>query len=132
MLLIGSFFIYFTGLVLPHTTSMSERATKFIKAEGTTSVPSHENKNVEGTSVGPFSLLEGSIRDGYRVFIQCRSNKSLLGSVVAFDKHFNLVLRNVREISGSEGGADIAPRHIKNMFLRGESVIFIVKLANEE
>lgn len=111
---------------------MSERPTKFAKQETSSSIPGQEKHEMDDVGTGPFSLLEGAIREGYRVFIQCRFNKSLLGSVVAFDKHFNLVLRNVREISGSEAGADVAPRHIQNMFLRGESVIFVVKLANEE
>lgn len=111
---------------------MSEPPTKTARTEPLSSIASDEKNKKSEVGSGPFSLLEGAIREGYRIFIQCRSNKSLLGSLVAFDKHFNLVLRNVREISGSDVGADIAPRHIQNMFLRGESVIFVVKLANDE
>lgn len=113
---------------------MSERPTKVARTESSSNVPAP--KESKSLAEGPFSILDGAIREGYRVFIQCRSNKSILGSVVAFDKHFNLVLRDVREISEQDvGGADEAPkepRHIKNMFLRGESVIFVVKLPNEE
>ncbi|CAD2221378.1 small nuclear ribonucleoprotein D2 [Angomonas deanei] len=68
------------------------------------------------------------MKDGSRVFIQCRFNKSLIGSVVAFDKHFNLVLQNVREITSDDKGK---VRTLHNIFLRGESVIFVVKLGAE-
>eukprot|EP00796_Vickermania_ingenoplastis_P010654 gene10654-7401_t len=108
---------------------MAERPAKVVRTENSSSVPSpHEVKRL---AEGPFSILDGAIREGYRVFIQCRSQKSLLGLVVAFDKHFNLVLRDVHEISGTDG-SDKAARQIKNMFLRGESVIFIVKLPAAE
>lgn len=103
---------------------MSERPLKSARTE------SNEGPVSKSLAGGPFSILDGAIRSGYRVFIQCRSNKSLLGHVVAFDKHFNLVLRDVSEISSADS-EEKAPRHIKNMFLRGESVIFIVKLTSE-
>lgn len=106
---------------------MSDRPAKLVRTEhGAAAVSLKEPK--KSLADGPFSILDGAIREEYRVFIQCRSNKSLLGNVVAFDKHFNLVLRDVRELV--EG--DDQSRHIKNMFLRGESVIFVVKLPNSE
>lgn len=78
-------------------------------------------------SQGPFSVLDTAMKDGTRVFIQCRFNKSLVGNVIAFDKHFNLVLQDVVELSANDKG-DAKPRTIRNLFLRGESVIFIVKI----
>ncbi|AIO01618.1 small nuclear ribonucleoprotein SmD2 [Leishmania panamensis] len=76
---------------------------------------------------GPFSLLDTSMKENKRVFIQCRNSKALLAHVIAFDKHFNLVLKGVQEITESHG-SEQKQRTIENLFLRGESVVFIVKL----
>lgn len=108
---------------------MSERPLKASRTEGVSSAA--ESIEKANFAAGPFSILDGAVRDGYQVFIQCRNNKSLMGTVVAYDKHFNVVLRDVVELSGNDGG-DRAERHIKNMFLRGESVIFVVKLPPKE
>lgn len=94
-------------------------------------VPRTETKTKEllRTSVtdGPFSLIDSAMKDKKRVFIQCRNSKALLAHVIAFDKHFNLVLKDVQEITESHG-SEQKQRTIGNLFLRGESVIFIVKL----
>ncbi|EPY31709.1 small nuclear ribonucleoprotein D2 [Strigomonas culicis] len=80
-------------------------------------------------SKGPFSVLDSAMKEETRVFVQCRFNKSLICTVVAFDKHFNLVLRDVTELSGNS--SDNNMRTLKNVFLRGESVIFVVKMGAE-
>lgn len=36
--------------------------------------------------------------DYYKVLINCRNNKKLLGRVKAFDRHCNMVLENVKEM----------------------------------
>ncbi|KAK7244220.1 hypothetical protein RIF29_39039 [Crotalaria pallida] len=35
---------------------------------------------------------------GFRVLINCRNNRKLLGRVRAFDRHFNMIVENVKEI----------------------------------
>nr|CCC89574.1 putative small nuclear ribonucleoprotein SmD2 [Trypanosoma congolense IL3000] len=75
---------------------------------------------------GPFCLLDSAVKNGTRVFIQSRYNKSLVATVVAFDKHFNLVLRDAVELMMIND--EQKERSIRNMFLRGASVVFIVKL----
>uniref|UniRef100_A0A0A9Y623 Small nuclear ribonucleoprotein Sm D2 n=1 Tax=Lygus hesperus TaxID=30085 RepID=A0A0A9Y623_LYGHE len=104
-------------------------ATKMFKTEGANSNSVSTTKALLRTSVteGPFSVLHSAMKENIRVFIQCRFNKSLLASVVAFDKHFNLVLQDVIELSGNEKEGQ-KQRSIRNLFLRGESVIFVVKL----
>lgn len=100
-----------------------EKPTKIQRRETAT-------KEVLRTSIadGPFSLLDTAMRENQRVFIQCRNSKALLAKVIAFDKHFNLVLKGVQEITESHG-SEQKQRSIENLFLRGESVIFIVKMA---
>ncbi|CBH09635.1 small nuclear ribonucleoprotein SmD2 [Trypanosoma brucei gambiense DAL972] len=75
---------------------------------------------------GPFCLLDSAVKNGTRVFIQSRYNKSLVATVVAFDKHFNLVLRDAVELTMVNN--EQKERSIRNMFLRGASVVFIVRL----
>jgi small nuclear ribonucleoprotein D2 len=88
-----------------------------------------KTKDILRTTVadGPFSVLDTAMKEKKRVFIQCRNSKALLAHVIAFDKHFNLVLKGVQEITESQG-SEQKQRTIENLFLRGESVIFIVKL----
>lgn len=48
--------------------------------------------------VGPLSYLQDAVSNHTQVLINCRNNKKLLGRVKAFDRHFNLVMENVREM----------------------------------
>lgn len=100
----------------------SEQPTKVQRTETRT-------KEILRTTVtdGPFSLLDSAMKEKKRVFIQCRNSKALLAHVIAFDKHFNLVLKGVQEITETQG-SEQKQRTIENLFLRGESVIFVVKL----
>ncbi|KAM0853708.1 hypothetical protein ACQ4PT_050895 [Festuca glaucescens] len=70
------------------------------------------------------------------VLINCRNNKKLLGRVWAFDRHCNMVLENVREMwtevpKTGKGKKKALPvnkdRFISKMFLRGDSVIIVLR-----
>nr|CAD7402336.1 unnamed protein product [Timema poppensis] len=72
----------------------------------------------------------------FEVLINCRNNKKLLGRVKAFDRHCNMVLENVKEMwteqpRTGKGKKKAKPvnkdRFISKMFLRGDSVIIVVK-----
>ncbi|KAL7719370.1 Small nuclear ribonucleoprotein Sm D2 [Entamoeba marina] len=81
---------------------------------------------------GPFQLLTESVEKHTQVLINCRNNKKLICRVKAFDRHFNMVLENVKEIwtevNKNEGNKPkCCQRNINKMFLRGDSVILIVK-----
>ncbi|CCW69364.1 unnamed protein product [Phytomonas sp. Hart1] len=108
----------------------NEQSNKYRRVESGKAKPTTKELLETSVSQGPFSVLESSMKDGIQVFIQCRFNKSLLANVLAFDKHFNMVLQNVVELSGNDK-AEQKERTIRNLFLRGESVIFVVKLKNE-
>ena len=47
---------------------------------------------------GPMSLLTTAVKSHTQVLISCRNNRKLLARVKAFDRHFNMVLENVREV----------------------------------
>lgn len=50
-------------------------------------------------SQGPLSVLQQAVRNQSQVLISLRNNKKLLARVKAFDRHSNMVLENVKEVS---------------------------------
>ena len=89
----------------------------------------------EEFSTGPLSVLTQSVKSNTQVLINCRNNKKLLGRVKAFDRHCNMVLENVKEMwtevpKTSKGKAPPPinkDRFISKMFLRGDSVIVVLR-----
>lgn len=55
-----------------------------------------EEKDFE---TGPLSLLTLAVKNHTQVLISCRNNKKLLARVKAFDRHCNMVLENVKEVT---------------------------------
>ncbi|KAJ4766731.1 Small nuclear ribonucleoprotein-like protein [Rhynchospora pubera] len=93
-------------------------------------------KEEEEFSTGPLSVLMMSVKNNTQVLINCRNNKKLLGRVRAFDRHCNMVLENVREMwtevpKTGKGKKKALPvnkdRFISKMFLRGDSVIIVLR-----
>ena len=71
-----------------------------------------------------------------KVLINCRNNRRLLGRVKAFDRHCNMVLVDAKEMwtenpKTGKGKKKSKPvnkdRFISKMFLRGDSVILVLK-----
>ena len=90
----------------------------------------------EEFNTGPLSILTESVRNNTQVLINCRNNKKLLGRVKAFDRHCNMVLENVKEMwteipRAGKGKKKAKPvnkdRYINKMFLRGDSVILVLR-----
>lgn len=85
---------------------------------------------------GPMSLIQSSVRNGTPVMINCRNNHKLIAKVKAFDRHCNLVLEDVKElwtetIKNSKGKVmktSSKERFVAKMFLRGDSVIIVLKI----
>ncbi|KAJ9101747.1 Small nuclear ribonucleoprotein Sm D2 [Naganishia friedmannii] len=85
-------------------------------------------------SQGPLSVLQQSVRNNTQVLISLRNNKKLLGRVKAFDRHANMVLENVKEMwtevpKGKNKKPVNKDRFISKMFLRGDSVILVLRNA---
>eukprot|EP00742_Colponemidia_sp_Colp-10_P004767 GILJ01005083.1.p1 GENE.GILJ01005083.1~~GILJ01005083.1.p1 ORF type:complete len:105 (-),score=17.13 GILJ01005083.1:143-457(-) len=89
----------------------------------------------EDFKTGPLSLLTDAVKTNSQVLINCRNNKKLLARVKAFDRHCNMVLENVRELwtemprsgKGKKAKPVNRERTISKMFLRGDSVILVLK-----
>lgn len=87
-------------------------------------------------ATGPLSVLTMSVKQNTQVLINCRNNRKLLGRVKAFDRHCNMVLENVKEMwtevpKSGKGKQKSKPvnkdRFISKMFLRGDSVIIVLR-----
>ena len=90
----------------------------------------------EEFATGPLSVLTQSVKSNTQVLINCRNNKKLLGRVKAFDRHCNMVLENVKEMwtevpktgkGVKKAQAINKDRFISKMFLRGDSVIVVLR-----
>jgi small nuclear ribonucleoprotein D2 len=86
---------------------------------------------------GPLSVLLNAVKNRNQVLINCRNNRKLLARVKAFDRHSNMVLENVKEMwtetprgkAGKKGKPVNKDRFISKMFLRGDSVILVLRNA---
>ncbi|KAI6661893.1 small nuclear ribonucleoprotein Sm D2-like [Oopsacas minuta] len=90
----------------------------------------------EEFQIGPLSVLTQSVKNNTQVLVMCRNNRKLLGRVKAFDRHCNMVLENVKEMwtetpKSGKGKKRARPvnkdQFIHKMFLRGDSVILVLK-----
>ncbi|KAI6186431.1 Small nuclear ribonucleoprotein Sm D2 [Aphelenchoides besseyi] len=95
-----------------------------------------DEREQEEFKIGPLSILTQSVKNNAQVLINCRNNRKLLGRVKAFDRHCNMVLEDVKEMwtelptvgKGKKKAKPVAKdRFISKMFLRGDSVILVLK-----
>mgnify|MGYP002865809857 CR=1 FL=1 len=97
-----------------------------------------EKNEEEMINEGPLSLLKEAVRTNRQILIYCRNNRKLLGRIRAFDRHMNIILEAVCEIwsemmKGKSKTHKLRNRErfISKMFLRGDSIILIVKNPND-
>ncbi|CAF2454975.1 unnamed protein product [Rotaria sp. Silwood2] len=108
-----------------------------------------KQREEEEFRTGPLSLLTDAVKNNTQVLIACRNNRKLLARVKAFDRHCNMVLEDVNEFwqetpksskakaaAAAAAGGDAKTtgskpvnkdRYISKMFLRGDSVILVLK-----
>ncbi|CTQ40647.1 small nuclear ribonucleoprotein D2 [Babesia microti strain RI] len=89
--------------------------------------------NKDNPTEGPLSLIAECVMDNSQVLINCRNNRKILARVKAFDRHCNMILVDAREmwtVKSSGGGKQKfvnKDRFISKMFLRGDSVIVVLR-----
>lgn len=66
----------------------------------------------------PLDLLNQS--KGKEILVHLKNDKQLVGTLLAFDIHINIVLNNTRELVNNE-----IKRNIGLAFVRGDTIIFI-------
>lgn len=83
---------------------------------------------------GPLSVLTRCVKNKFQILIHGRNNKKILGNVLAFDKHCNMLLNNVKEMwqeipklgKGKKGKPLSKDRSINTLFVRGDTVIIVL------
>jgi len=66
----------------------------------------------------PLDLL--NISKGKEVLVHLKGDREVVGTLLAFDIHINLVLDNIKEMQNNE-----IKRKLGLTFLRGDTIIFI-------
>ncbi|MDP1729185.1 MAG: LSm family protein [archaeon] len=66
----------------------------------------------------PLDMLNHS--KGKEILLQLKNDKQIVGTLVAFDIHINLVLDNAKELENNE-----IKRSIGLTFVRGDTIIYI-------
>ncbi len=66
----------------------------------------------------PLDLLNAS--KGKEILVQLKNGKQLVGTLLAFDIHINVVLDNAKELENGE-----QTKNYGLVFLRGDTIIFI-------
>lgn len=90
----------------------------------------------EEIKTGPLSVLYTAVQTGEPILVLCRNDRKLCGRLAAFDPHFNLIMVGVEEIwtqvrrtdkGKARGQPVVRQRFIPKLFVRGDSVILVVK-----
>ncbi|CAD7965185.1 unnamed protein product [Amoebophrya sp. A120] len=87
----------------------------------------------DNPTTGPYDLLQKAVRDNGQILINLRSTRKIIARLKAYDRHMNMVLEQAREMwvehpKGSKKGKPInKDRYIQKMFLRGDSIINVVR-----
>ena len=66
----------------------------------------------------PLDLLNQS--KGKEILLYLKNNKQLVGELLAFDIHINIVMNNTKELENGE-----IKRNIGLTFVRGDTIIYI-------
>jgi small nuclear ribonucleoprotein D2 len=97
------------------------------------------NEKEKAESMGPLSLLHRSMVKGSPVLVSLRNNKKMKGTVVAYDRHYNILMADAKEISvrvsknrgkKKKEGKEVA-RSLGNVFLRGDGVVLVANATVE-
>lgn len=97
---------------------------------------------------GPLRILSNAVQNSDSVLISLRNNHKLVAKVKAFDRHCNMILENVKEFWYEESNSNssdkqskikstkstksksnkvLRERFVSKMFLRGDSVVVVLK-----
>lgn len=95
-----------------------------------------ERKEIEG----PLSLLHRSMVKIAPIVVSLRNNRKVIGNVVAYDRHYNLLMSNAKEVGvvGNKNrgkkkreGREFS-RELGNMFIRGDGVILVANASTNK
>ncbi|AFN83963.1 small nuclear ribonucleoprotein D2 [Encephalitozoon romaleae SJ-2008] len=91
------------------------------------------NEKEEMEMKGPLSLVHRAMVKAMPVLVSLRNNRKVMGKVIAYDRHYNLLMGDAKEIGNMRGrnkgkkkrqGCDFS-RRLGNVFIRGDTVILV-------
>lgn len=91
------------------------------------------NRKEVAEANGPLSLVRRAMVRTRPVIVSLRSNRKVVGRVVAYDRHYNLLMADAKELgvvrSRNKGkrkkeGREVC-RRLGNVFIRGDTVILV-------
>lgn len=130
----------FFGHLFAREKSMAERTDRKRPREennggaGGNAVAQAERDEAESFRTGPLSVLYAAVHTpNCQVLVSCRNDKKLVGTLRAFDRHFNMVLQGVTEawaVQKKGAAPEVKTRFLDKVFLRGDGVILVAKILN--
>ncbi|AFM99254.1 Sm-like ribonucleoprotein subunit D2 [Encephalitozoon hellem ATCC 50504] len=82
---------------------------------------------------GPLSLVHRAMVKMMPVLVSLRNNRKVVGKVIAYDRHYNLLMEDAKELGTMRGknrgkkkrqGCGFS-RRLGNVFIRGDTVILV-------
>ena len=83
------------------------------------------DSNFENLTTGPKKILLRAVCDGTPIMIRIASKVVLFGNPVAYDKHFNVVLKNTTEMKMGENNK-MEKRKVGITFVKGSAIQIII------
>ena len=83
------------------------------------------DSSFEKLTRGPSKILLRAVIDGTPILIRIADKVVLFGNPVAYDKHFNIVLKNTTEVKMGENN-QMERRKLGNTFIKGTAVQIII------
>ena len=88
-----------------------------------------ENNRFEKLTTGPAEIILRAVIDGTPILVRITDKIVLFGNPVAYDTHFNIILKNTTEIKLGKNNA-MKKRELGKTFLKGTAVQIIINNPN--
>jgi len=66
---------------------------------------------------------------GQKVIVTLRNNRAVVGSLVAYDLHYNLILKQAKEMWRVDGR--VVSKEHKSLYVRGDTVVAVARPPQE-
>ena len=83
------------------------------------------DNSFEKLTRGPSKILLRAVSDGTPILIRIADKVVIFGNPVAYDKHFNIVLKNTTEVKMGENN-QMERRKLGKTFIKGTAVQIII------
>ena len=83
------------------------------------------DNSFEKLTSGPSKILLQAVSDGTPILIRITNKVVIFGNPIAYDTHFNIVLKNTTEVKMGENN-QMERRKLGNCFIKGTAVQIII------